>query len=169
MAWVENFLKRCMSLQSSVLYDFPEEKRRQGYGRATKLIVDGPGGGVFELWFCENGIQPKPEGVAIRNPVYMKEETLLNLITPNIDLETLVSLVEKAGSIENITLQLYPRLDIRTALANRLVVVGGDKPDIDSEEWAQILEKFLLKIAFPIVVRALLIKAKKGGRGAQRT
>jgi len=55
--WVKNFWDRCLSIQSSITYDFPEEKRAQGYGRAAKLIIDGPEGGIFEVWFCEQGIQ----------------------------------------------------------------------------------------------------------------
>jgi len=160
--WVENFFRRAMQIQRTVLDTVSEDKRKQGYGRAAKAIVDGPNGGIFQLWFAERGIEPKPPEVPIKNTVYMTEETLLNLITPDVDLDTLVSLVEKAGSIENIAFQLYPRLDFRTALANRLVVVGDeDKADVDSEEWAQIIEKFLLKIAFPIVIRGLLRKARE--------
>lgn len=166
MPWVQNFINRCISVQQGVLYDFPEEKRRQGYGRAGKLIVDGPNGGIFELWFTERGIEPKPEGVPIKNTIYMTEATLLDLITPDVDLDTLVGFVEKTGSIENATFQLYPRLDFRTALANSLVVVSGDKPDVGSEEWAQIIEKFLLKIAFPIVIRGLVKKGR--GKYAKR-
>lgn len=161
VGWVENFLSRCVQIQSSVLYDFPEEKRRQGYGRAAKLIVDGPEGCIKEIYFCEEGVKPKPEDVPVKNTVYMSEETLLNLITPDVDTDALVSLVEKAGSIESATFQLYPRLNFRTAVANHLVVVSGDKADVDSEEWAQIIERFLLRIAFPIVIRAIM---KKKGR-----
>lgn len=156
MSWVENFLDHCMRIQSSILQDIPEEKREQGYGRAAKLIVDGPGGCIRELWFSEAGIGPKPKNVLLKNTIYMTVDTLLNLITPDIDLDTLVSLIEKAGGIESITYQLYPRLDFRTALAHGLVIVSGDTADVDSEEFAQIIENFLLKIAFPMVIRGLL-------------
>lgn len=160
MSWVKNFLDRCMSTQPKILYDFPEEKRREGYGRAAKLIIDGPQGGIFEIWFCEEGIQPKPAEVVIKNTVYMSEDTLLNLITPNVDTDTLVALIEKTGGIERAIPQLYPRLDFRTAFANRLISIDGDRSDVDSEEWAQIIDKFLLKIAFPIVVRGLVKKRR---------
>lgn len=159
--WVENFFDRTMNMQSAVLYDFPEEKRRQGYGRAAKLIIDGPEGGIRELWFCEEGVKPKPPEVPVKNIVYMTEATLLDLITPNVDTDTLVALIEKEGGIESALYRLYPRLDFRTALANRLVSIDGERPDVDSEEWAQIIEKFLLKIAFPIVVRGLVKRAKR--------
>lgn len=161
MSWVSNFLDRCVQIQSSVLYDFPEERRRQGYGRAAKLIIDGPEGCIKELWFCETGLKPKPPEVPIKNTVYMTEATLLDLITPNVDTDTLVALIEKEGGIERVLYQLYPRLDFRTALANRLVSIDGERPDVDSEEWAQIIERFLLKIAFPIVVRGLVKKGRK--------
>jgi len=159
--WVSNFLDRLMSIQTNVLYDVPEEKRRQGYGRAAKMIVDGAGGGIFELWFCEDGVQPKPADVPIKNTVYMSEDTLLNLITPDVDLDTLVNLIEKAGGVDEAIPQLYPRLDFRTALANRLVTIDGDTADVDSEEWAQIIEKAVLKIGFPIVIRGMLRKARE--------
>lgn len=160
--WVKNFLDRVMSIQSDVLYDFPEERRRQGYGRAARLIIDGSEGGIFELWFCEDGVKPKPADVPVKNDVYMTEETLLNLITPDADTDTLVALVEQSD-IKEITLQLHPRLDFRVALANSLIVISGDKADVDSEEWAQIIERMLLKIAFPLVIRGL-VKKKEGGK-----
>jgi len=103
---------------------------------------------------------PKPPDVEIKNTVYMREETFLDLITPNVDTDSLVALIEKEGGIEAALYRLYPRLDFRTALANRLIIIDGDRPDVDSEEWAQIIEKFLLKIAFPIVVRGL-VKRKR--------
>lgn len=162
MSWVENFLNRVMSVQSNVLYDIPEGKRQQGYGRAAKMIVDGPGGGIFDLWFTEKGVEPKPPEVPVKNTVYMTEDTLLDLITPDVDTDTLVAIIEKEGSIDKAIPRLYPRLDFRAALANRLITVSGDSPDVDSEEWAQILEKLLFKIAFPIVVRSLL-RTEKGG------
>lgn len=161
--WVKNFFDRIMSLQNNVLYDFPEERRKQGYGRAAKMIVDGDGGGIFELWFCDTGLRPKPPDVSIKTTVYMTEDTLLDLITPNVDIDTLVALIEKEGGIDKAIPRLYPRLDFRTALANRLITISGDKPDVDSEEWAQIIERVLLKIAFPLVIRSMLKKSKKKG------
>ncbi|MBA7663524.1 hypothetical protein ES703_71569 [subsurface metagenome] len=125
-------------------------------GRAAKLIIDGPEGCIRELWFCEEGMRSKPPDVEIKNIIYMTEDVLLDLITPNVDTNTLVALVENRGGIEAAISQIYPRLDFRTALANRLVTIDGERPDVDSEEWAQIIEKFLLRIAFPIVVRGLL-------------
>ena len=164
MGWVKNFLDRLMSVQDEVLHDFAEEKKQQGYGRAAKLIIDGPQGGIFDLWFTESGIQEKPADVPIKTSVYMTEDTLLNLITPEADLDTLVSLIDKEGGIDKAIPLLYPRLDFRTALANRLITVSGDKPDVDSEEWAQIIEKVLLKIAFPLVIRGIVRRARKGGK-----
>ncbi len=161
MSWVKNFFDRLLSIQGNALYEFPEEKRQQGYGRAAKMIIDGPEGGIFNLWFTEAGLQEKPPDVPIKTEVYMLEDTLLNLITPDVDLDTLVALIEKESSIEKVITQLYPRLDFRTGLANRLITVSGDKPDVDSEEWAQLIETVLLKIAFPIVVRGMLRTGRK--------
>ena len=161
MSWVKNFFDRLLSIQGNALYEFPAEKRQQGYGRAAKMIIDGPEGGIFNLWFTEAGLQEKPPDVLIKTEVYMLEDTLLNLITPDVDLDTLVALIEKESSIEKVIPQLYPRLDFRTGLANRLITVSGDKPDVDSEEWSQIIETVLLKIAFPIVVRGMLRTGRK--------
>lgn len=162
MGWVANFLNRAMAIQENILYDFPEEKRKAGYGRSAQLIIDGPGGGEFALWFCEQGVKPKPEGVEIKNQVYMTEETLLDLITPDVTLDRLVATIEKEG-LDNAVPHFYPRLNFRTALANGLVTIGGDTSDIDSEEWSRILENVLLRIAFPIVIKGLLKKTKKRG------
>lgn len=158
--WVEIFLKSAMRHQPLILYDFPEERRRQGYGRAAKVIVDGQNGGIFLLWFCEEGLQPKPPEVPIKNNLYMTEDTLLDMAIPSVDIETLVTLVDKEG-MEGAIYQLYPRLDFRTAYANRLISIDGDKPDVDSEEWAQITDKFHLKIAFPITVPGLVKKGRE--------
>lgn len=161
MAWVANFINRLMAVQQNVLFDFPEEKRRAGYGRAARIIVSGSAGGVFDLWFCEQGVRHKPKKVKIKNEVHMTDETLLNLITPDIDLDNLVDIVERGGGIEKAVTSMYPRLDIRTAIANGLVTIGGDTSDVDSEEWSRIIENVLLKIAFPIVVRGILKKERK--------
>lgn len=163
MGWVKGLLDRLVSIQDTVLGDFPEEKKQAGYGRAAQLIIDGPEGGVFDLCFCEQGVKPRPDDMAIKNVVYMSEETLLDLLTPNVELDKLTDIVEKEGGVNKAIMQLYPRLDFRTAVANRLITISGDKSDIDSEEWARILETVMLKLAFPIVIRGMLrTKQKKG-------
>jgi len=161
MAWVANFLNRLMAIQENILYDFPEEKRQAGYGRAAQLIVKGPGGGKFDLWFCEQGVRPKPEGVKVKNTVYMTEDTLLDMVSPDIDLDDLVNIIEKEGGIDKAISRLRPRLHFRTAVANGLVVVSGSTSDVDSEEWARILDNVVNKIAFPIVIKGLLKRKAK--------
>lgn len=163
MGWVHNFIKRAMAIQENVLYDFTEEKKQAGYGRAARIIVNGSEGGIFDLWFCEKGVRPKPENVEVKNTVYMTEDTLLDLITPDVGLETLAEIVNRQGGLEKALTQIYPRLDFRTAIANGLVVVSGETSDIDSEEWSRILENVLLKISFPIVIKGLLRK-RSGGK-----
>lgn len=159
---IEYFFKGVMKLQKNVLYEFPEGQRAKGYGRAARAIIDGENGGIFLLWFCENGIEPKPEDVAIRNEIYMKESTLWDLVTPDVKLDALVALIKEEGSLQRALYRLRPRLYITTAFANRLISVGGDNPDIDSEAWAQIIDKSLIKVAFPITVEALLSKPPEG-------
>jgi hypothetical protein len=159
MGWVANFVDKLMAAQDSVLAEVAEETKKQGYGRAARVIVDGPQGGIFELWFCEQGVRPKPPNVQIKNTVYLTEDTLLDLITPNIKIDELVNLIETHGLAKTMP-KLLPRLDFRTALANGSIKVSGDHSDVDSEEWSQILDKVLLRVAFPIVVQGLLRKAK---------
>lgn len=161
MGWVKNFIDGAMKLQGNVLPDYSENKRKAGYGRSARLIIDGEEGGVFDLWFCEEGVRPKPEGVVIKNTVYMKEDTLLNLITPDIDLDILVETIDKEGGLEKALSKMLPRLDFKTAYANDLIIVSGENSDVDSEEWARILENVLMKIAFPIVVKGLLRRKAK--------
>lgn len=160
MGWVANLLNRAMAVQYDVLYDFPEEKRKAGYGRAARLIIEGPEGGVFDLWFCEKGVKPKPEEVKIKNIVRMSEETLLNLITPDISVDKLAEAVANQ-KIEDAVTQLYPRLRFSTALANELISVSGDNPDVSSEEWTTILDRVILKVAFPVVIKGMLLKQEE--------
>lgn len=166
MGWVANFIDRSKNLQKSILYEVPETKRKEAYGRAARLIVDGPEGGKWDLWFTEDGIADKPDDVPIKNTIYMLEGTLLDLITPDVDTDTLVQVIEEEGGLDKAVYRLRPRLDFRYALANGLVVFDGERPDVDSEEWSQIIEKFLNRIAFPMVIRGLL-KAKEK-RSAKR-
>jgi hypothetical protein len=75
-------------------------------------------------------------------------------------LDALLSLVKEEGSLQRALYRLRPRLYITTAFANRLISVSGDNPDVDSEVWAQVIDKSLVKVAFPITAEAML----KGGR-----
>ena len=159
--WVANFFRGGMRLQKNILYDFPESERMKGYGYAAKVIIDGPGGGIFLLWFNEEqGIAPKPASVPIRNTLYGTTESLLDIITPDIKLEELVALIEREGTLDRAIVRLRPRLDPRTAFANGLFWMADGNPDIDSEMWSKIWERFIYGIAFPLTVRTLLKKAK---------
>ena len=163
--WVENFLDACINIQSSVLKEVPLDKRKSAYGRAAKLMIDGPQGAVRELWFCETGIEKKPENIPLKNTIYMAENTFLNLITPDCDFPELVCLIDEGKAVEEIAKTLYPRLDFRTALANGLVIVSGEQADYDSEEWSQLIESFLTRIAFPFVIRSMLkTRREKNGQ-----
>ncbi len=162
VSWVDNFFKQLMEGQYDVLATVSEEKKRQGYGRAAQIIIDGPHGGIYDVWFCAEGVRQRPADIPVKNRVHMTEDTLLDLITPNIELDELVARVQNEG-FEKALMHLYPRLDFRTAIANGFITVDGDKPDVDSEEWSQILDAVLLKIAFPTVVKAMLRDTKAKG------
>ena len=158
--WTERLLKTLMDKQVNVLSTYTEEKRLQGFGRAAKVIIDGSGGGVFDLWFCEDGVRLKPPDVPVKNIVYLTENTLFNLVTPEVDLGELVKMVEREG-IEKAAAGMHPRLSFREALANGSIRISGNKADVDSEEISQILEQVVLKLAFPLVIQGMLRTTQK--------
>lgn len=165
--------------QGKFLAMVPEEKRKQGYGRAATVIIDGPQGGVFDLWFTEQGIMPKPIEVPVKNRVWMTESTFWECVTPDLSklerrdvkgnviatgMEVLVGVMEKDGIeyvLKNLVPQLGPRLDFRNALSKQLITMDGDTSIYDSEEWAQAIEKLILGKIFPIIVRAMAQAEKK--------
>jgi hypothetical protein len=161
MGWVKDFFDSVIKLQGKILYDFPEAERKEGYGNAARVIIPGPEGGIFFLWFTEKGVDYKPDDVPVRNTVYFdSEDTLLDIITPDISLEKLVRLVSE-GSIDAVATKLHPRIDPRTAIFNGRISIGNDdptvaSPDIDSEKWAQIFEKFVHGVAFPLTIKQML-------------
>lgn len=161
MSWVADFFEQVQKAQANILSDFSEEERKKGYGFAAKVIVDGPNGGVFNFWFCEQGIRPKPADIPIRNVIYLTEDTLLDLITPDISFSELLKLVEREG-VEKAAYYIRPRLSIRQALANRLIRVSGEKADIDTEVWSQILDKTEKRIFLPIAIRGIVRKMRRG-------
>lgn len=160
--WVAQLLDGCMATQGKILAEFSEKDRKAGYGFACNFIVDGPGGGSFFLWFCESGLQPKPEDVPLRNVVYVKEDDLLDIVTPNLDdfggVSGFMRIAEEQGA-EAVIQKLQPRLHPRKAFANDKILIEGDKPDIDAEMWAKVFDKVLYEMAFPIVVRGLVNQA----------
>ena len=151
--WFSNFLVKAMNIQEIALADVPEEKKAQGYGRAAQLIIDGCG--IYEIAFTKRGLVPKPEDIEIKNAIYASEETMLDLITPDIDVDDLQRMI-KAKGMDYALSRLHPRLNFRAAIANHLITFDGERPDVDSEEWSQIIDRFLNKIAFPFVVRSLV-------------
>jgi hypothetical protein len=158
MGWVANFINSAISMQSKVLFQFPESERAKGYGYAAKFIVEGPEGGVFYLWFSDKGIGYKPDNIPVRNELYCNEDTLLDIITPKITAEELVDLIKKEGTKEKAIPRLRPRLEIRSAFAHGDIWMPGNNPDIDTEMWSQIWEKFVYGIAFPLVIENMLRK-----------
>lgn len=161
--WFADTLRGFMGLQGRMLGQFTEEERQRAYGFACRLIVDGPGGGIFLLWFCQKGIQPKPLDVPVRNQVYIPEQTVFDMINPELEslggLEGLADLIDHEG-MANALLKLRPRLPIQKAISNQEIIFDGERPDIDQEMWARIFDN-MLKIVFPMVVRGLYALAKK--------
>lgn len=167
MGWVSNVLDAAIAAQDVILQEFPEEKRKLGDGRAAEVIIDGPHGGTFNLWFtAEGGVQYTPDGVPMRNRIWMTEDTFFDLVFPIVTPDTLAELLQK--STEAVILaQLQPRLDVQTALAHGLVRVSGemyeDKTLYDSGEMGAIFNRVIRKIFFPLAVR-MLMKQTKGAR-----
>lgn len=164
MGWVKDLIDSAILSQKAVLFEFSEEKRAEAYGRAGRVIVDGPGGGMFELWFTkEEGMQWKPPEVPIRNTVYLKEETLLDMVTPSITVEDILRLSDegKLGEVFN----CWPKLDPRVARANGLILISGDASLYDAEEFADIWDRVVRKVFFPIVVRGIV---RRMGRKVRR-
>ena len=178
--WVARLLKGCMDSQYKLLGEFPETERKKGYGFACQLVVSGDEGGVFDLWFCEKGLQPKPPEVPLRNTVTISVDTLFDLITPDVSslifhgnteeyrgLAALARMTEKMteADVESKVLpRLRPRLNFRKAYANGLIEFGGDKPDIDSEMWSVLFDKVIYGLAFPIVIKGMISQGKKQRR-----
>jgi hypothetical protein len=165
-----------MASQSKLLAKFPEDQRKNGYGFACQLVISGDGGGVFDLWFCEKGLQPKPPEVPLRNTVTLSTETLFDLLTPDVSslvyrrdneecrgLAALAKMAEVDGE-DQILPRLRPRLYLRKAVANQLIEFGGEKPDIDSEMWSSIFDRVIYDLAFPIVIKGLINQGKKQRR-----
>lgn len=174
--WVASLLRGCMASQNKLLDKFPETERQKGYGFACQLVISGEGGGVFDLWFCENGLQPKPPSVPLRNTVTLPSETLFDLVTPDVSslvyrcdneehrgLAALAKMTEVDGE-DKVLPRLRPRLSLRKAVANQLIEFGGGKPDIDSEMWSSIFDKVIYELAFPIVIKGLIKQGKKQRR-----
>lgn len=178
--WVARLLRACMASQSKLLDKFPEVERKKGYGFACQLVVNGEGGGVFDLWFCDQGLQPKPPEVPLRNTVTISTDTLFDLITPDVSelmwhrkneehrgLAALAKMTEGMtdADVESKVLpRLRSRLHFRRAVANQLIEFGGEKPDIDSEMWSVIFDKVIYELAFPIVIKGLISQGKKQRR-----
>ena len=164
MGWVADLLEGAMKYQREVLGEFAEEKKAQGYGRAGEVIVDGPEGGVFQLWFTSEGLDWKPPDVPVRTRIYMKEGTLLRLITPRISLPEIVKLLTKMRHMEQViaTVMSYPpELDVRIALANKLILVGGEKPLYDAAEIRDIWTRVVHRVFYPMTVKAMVKQVLK--------
>ncbi len=174
--WVAKQLKGMIAKQGPIIARFPEAERQSGYGFACRLIVNGEGGGAFDLWFCEHGLQPKPDGIALRNIVTTDEDTIFDLWTPDVSSVRAVKGGVDVKGIEALEIlarrdpggilsQIVPRLTLRQAIALGLFQFAGDMPDIDSEMWCKIFDKVVKKLSFPIVVESLIIVANQRKRG----
>ncbi len=181
--WVCKQIVHIMGKQDSVLGMFSEDERRKGYGFVCRVIIQGDGGGIFDLWFCEHGIQPKPAEVrledSLRNIIKMHSDTLYKMLAPDLDdfkvnwhgaelagMEALSTLLEDKGeeAIRAIVSGLKPMLPPRSAYASGLISISGEQPDIDSEMWAKVFDAAFPRVLESLVVESLLKASKKKGK-----
>ena len=177
---IAKLLDKVLKSQGDVLAQVSEEKRKQVYGRAAAVFIDGPNGGEFNLWFTKEGIAYKPPEVETKNRVWMTEDTFWDCITPDISrierrdgkgevlatgMQVLAEAMEKDQKdgteyvVKYLLPKLTPRLDFRYAMSKQLIVIEGEMSAYDSEEWAQAIENLVLKKIFPIMARAMVTPA----------
>jgi hypothetical protein len=175
---VYKLLNKCFDRQKVVVDRLPEKERKKLYGFACQFIVKGKEseGGIFNLWFCSEGIQPKPPDAPLRNYVILSYDTFLNLFTPDYDslkaitpngerlagFDALSYYIEN-GMFKDILPTLKPVQSFNNAMANGSIEFGGVMPDIDSAKWGEMVNEVLYEIAFPMVVEGLMetTKSKK--------
>jgi hypothetical protein len=163
---------KCMATQKNVISRFTEEEKRKGLGFACRVIVTGEGGGVFDLCFSDNGIQPRSPETSLRNEAHLTDETLLRLMLPDLSkvkvksdgvelmgMEALEYLL-KNDTVDKVYPKLYPMETPEQAFARGDVELGGDYSDIDEVMWTKIF-KAIYDIIFPIGVKSIMDAWKK--------
>ena len=171
--WVADLLRGCIKNQPTILSQFTDQEKTEAQGFGCRMVITGEGGGVFDLMFGDAGIQPKPFEVPLRNIVQLSENTLLDVIYPDltnlrvkeghreiIGLEALAYYIENDG-IETVIAKLRPRKTLARALANQDIMFDGENSDIDSVVWSRIFDKVLYGVAFPLVIRSIWKPKKK--------
>lgn len=81
--WVGNVMVRVV--EDKPLVDLPESLQ-QVNGRAAQLIIDGLGGGTYDIWFISGVLRPKPDDVPLRNTIWLLEDTFFFLVIGKIEL-----------------------------------------------------------------------------------
>jgi len=112
----------------------------------------------------DTGIGWKEDDSPFRNELWMSEETLRQLITPDLSLDDVAKLAGGRAPGESLQelLKAPAELDPRVARANGLVKIGGDASLYDSEEILQIIEEVLERRLKPLAAQALLRLAGQG-------
>jgi hypothetical protein len=170
-------IKKLMKLkyQSEILKDFSEEEKSKGNGFACQVIIMGNDGGIFNICFSkEDGLQPKPLDVPVRNQVAVDEDTLLNLCIPDVSglvietpegnelsgLEAFVWMID--NNHEDQLPEFKPIKTIEEVFTDqRIKFGGGDMPNIDMVKWQEIYNKALNGYAIPMMRDIMITAARK--------
>jgi len=118
--WTARLIHAALKIQDRIAPNVPLEIRKAGAGRKGKLIVDGDDGGVFYLRWDGNELVEEEDDKETRNEFYMHSQTLYDLATGE--------------------------LDVRNAIAARLIKVTGSRSLYDSEDIMHLLEQLQKKI-----------------------
>lgn len=129
----------------NIVKDMSPDRRAAVLGRKGRLIVTGEEGGSFIVRITPMGFFREENGSDIRNEILMSDETLM---------EIMVWLAEDPND---------PGMDPRTAYANRLIMISGDRVLYDAEEIFGSLEKYAFNRMKPIA-RAALSSMRRGKR-----
>ena len=120
---IHAILLRAEKRQASLMERLPDkvkEKLSSAEGRAARVKITGPDGGLFYLKLIEGKLRLLDEPCETRNRVLMSDQTFYHLV---------------GGS-----------LTPRAAKAHRLIQIAGEEEMYDTEELMQAVEDWLAEI-----------------------
>jgi len=114
---VHRLIRGALKRQDRYVYRVPYDVRLAGRNRKAKLIIDGPAGDIFYIRFTGERLIEEFDDRDVRNEIILHEDTLLDLASAE--------------------------LQLREAIAARLVIITGDRSIYDREEMLQLFERFI--------------------------
>jgi hypothetical protein len=134
--WIRAVFDAVIAQEESVLNMVSPEKKRDASGRSCTLLIDWEkenGWKIvpYDFWFtADHGVQWKPEGVPVRNEIYMSMKTFYALMRGWIDPET--------------------------ARMHGLIRISGERGFYDALEFNKIWDAISEKLLKPIIERSLV-------------